>query len=45
MNIAAISNKKGNVMGMMPHPERVSENLLGGLDGKGIFKSIIKNLS
>ena len=44
MNIAAISNKKGNVMGMMPHPERVSESLLGGLDGKGIFKSIIKNL-
>jgi len=45
MNIAGICNQEGNVMGMMPHPERVSEALLGGQDGKGIFKSIIKNLS
>ena len=45
MNIAGIRNKKGNVLGLMPHPERVSENLLGGLDGKKIFQSIIKQLS
>ena len=45
LNIAGIRNKKGNVLGLMPHPERVSENLLGGLDGKKIFQSIIKHLS
>ena len=45
LNIAGISNKKGNVLGLMPHPERVSENILGGLDGKKIFNSIIKHLS
>ena len=45
LNIAGISNKEGNVLGLMPHPERVSENLLGGLDGKGIFKSIINHLT
>lgn len=41
-NIAGISNKKGNVLGMMPHPERVSEELLGGTDGKFIFESLCK---
>jgi len=45
LNIAGIRNRKGNVLGLMPHPERVSENLLGGLDGKKIFQSIIKYLS
>ena len=45
LNIAGIRNKKGNVLGLMPHPERVSEDLLGGLDGKKIFQSIIKHLS
>ena len=45
LNIAGIRNRKGNVLGLMPHPERVSENLLGGLDGKKIFQSIIKHLS
>ena len=45
LNIAGIRNKKGNVLGLMPHPERVSEKLLGGLDGKKIFQSIIKHLS
>ncbi|HOV92731.1 MAG TPA: phosphoribosylformylglycinamidine synthase subunit PurQ [Candidatus Kapabacteria bacterium] len=41
LNIAGIINKKGNVMGMMPHPERASECLLGSEDGLYIFNSLI----
>ncbi len=41
-NIAGITNERGNVLGMMPHPERCCEALLGGEDGKLIFESIIK---
>jgi phosphoribosylformylglycinamidine synthase I len=41
LNIAGICNENGNVLGMMPHPERVSEDLLGGHDGKFIFESLI----
>lgn len=44
-NIAGICNKARNVMGMMPHPERVSEPILGGIDGKLILESICKNAS
>jgi phosphoribosylformylglycinamidine synthase I len=40
-SIAGIINETGNVMGMMPHPERASEALLGSKDGKVIFQSII----
>lgn len=40
-NIAGICNRKRNILGMMPHPERVSEKLLGGEDGKFIFESLI----
>jgi phosphoribosylformylglycinamidine synthase I len=40
-NVAGIINKAGNVMGMMPHPERASETILGSEDGKIIFQSII----
>lgn len=43
-NIAGIMNKKGNVLGMMPHPERSSENSLGSEDGYFIFKSVIDRL-
>jgi len=39
-SIAGICNATRNVMGMMPHPERCSESLLGCADGIGIFKSI-----
>jgi phosphoribosylformylglycinamidine synthase len=39
--IAGLMNKRGNVMGMMPHPERASEALLGSSDGLVIFKSMI----
>jgi len=40
-DIAGIVNKKGNVLGMMPHPERAQDKLLGGEDGLMLFKSII----
>lgn len=42
-NIAGITNKQGNVLGMMPHPERAVEALLGSEDGLKIFQSIVKN--
>lgn len=40
-NIAGITNKAGNVLGMMPHPERAVEDILGSSDGVGIFQSIV----
>jgi phosphoribosylformylglycinamidine synthase subunit PurQ / glutaminase len=40
-NIAGIVNERGNVLGMMPHPERSCERLLGSEDGNLIFQSII----
>jgi phosphoribosylformylglycinamidine synthase subunit PurQ / glutaminase len=40
-NIAGILSAKGNVLGMMPHPERCSEELLNNTDGRGIFESIV----
>jgi phosphoribosylformylglycinamidine synthase subunit PurQ / glutaminase len=40
-NIAGIVNEQGNVLGMMPHPERCIDELLGGTDGKLIFQSIV----
>lgn len=42
LNIAGISNKEGNVLGMMPHPERASEEILGNSDGRLLFESIVK---
>lgn len=41
-NIAGIMNEKGNVLGMMPHPERAVDELLGGADGLKLFESIVK---
>jgi len=43
-NIAGIINKKGNVLGMMPHPERACEHLLGSSDGNIIWESIIAGI-
>ncbi|MFP4082818.1 MAG: phosphoribosylformylglycinamidine synthase subunit PurQ [Candidatus Aminicenantes bacterium] len=43
-NIAGLINKQGNVLGMMPHPERASEAVLGSEDGRIIFESIISQL-
>ena len=40
-NIAGITNRAGNVLGMMPHPERCCESILGSTDGAVIFQSII----
>ena len=42
-NIAGIVNREGNVLGMMPHPERCCEPLLGGADGALVFRSIVKS--
>jgi len=42
-NIAGIINKNGNVLGMMPHPERYSDMILGCSDGLQVFKSILAN--
>lgn len=44
MNIAGICNEVGNVAGLMPHPERASESLLGCADGRLIFESLINSL-
>jgi phosphoribosylformylglycinamidine synthase len=44
-DIAGILNEKRNVLGMMPHPERVVDPLLGGTDGTALFKSLIETLS
>lgn len=41
-NIAGIVNERGNVLGMMPHPERAVSDLIGGSDGLSLFKSIVK---
>ncbi len=41
-DIAGIVNDAGNVLGMMPHPERVISPLLGGMDGAVFFKSLIE---
>lgn len=43
-NIAGIMNKKGNVFGMMPHPERSSDPVLGKTDGSLIFNSLVNNI-
>ena len=45
LNIAGICNERGNVAGLMPHPERASEPLLGSADGRLIFESLIHALS
>ena len=43
-NIAGISNPERNVLGLMPHPERASEPLMGSTDGLAIFQSMIASL-
>ena len=43
-DIAGILNDKRNVMGLMPHPERVVDPILGGEDGKALFESLIEAL-
>ncbi len=42
-NIAGIVNRRGNVLGMMPHPERCCEAELGGTDGLKLFRSVLES--
>ncbi len=44
MNIAGISNKEKNILGLMPHPENACDPILGKTDGSLIFKSLVKNI-
>lgn len=44
-NIAGIANRAGNVVGLMPHPERAAESVLGGSDGLGLFRSLQNHLA
>jgi phosphoribosylformylglycinamidine synthase I len=43
-NIAGIQNLKRNVFGMMPHPERASDEILGNTDGERFFKSVVESI-
>jgi phosphoribosylformylglycinamidine synthase len=43
-NIAGICNESGNVLGLMPHPERRCDRLIGGTDGKKMFKSLMESM-
>ena len=44
-NIAGICNERRNVVGLMPHPERVCEHAVGGTDGRLLFESVIERVS
>ena len=44
-NIAGILNKRRNVLGMMPHPERLADAALGGTDGRPMFDSLVEALA
>ena len=44
-NIAGIFNAKKNILGMMPHPERMIDQSLSGEDGSLFFKNLIKNIN
>lgn len=44
-NIAGILNERGNVMGLMPHPERLADADLSGTDGKAMFESLVEALT
>jgi phosphoribosylformylglycinamidine synthase len=45
MNIAGICNASRNVFGLMPHPERCAEEILGNTDGRFLFDSLIKSVT
>lgn len=44
-NIAGITNQSGNVLGMMPHPERAADKAIGGTDGLAMFNSLLSDLT
>ena len=43
-DIAGVSNKQGNVVGLMPHPERAAEGVLGNADGRVLLECLSKSL-
>ncbi|MGF1566783.1 MAG: phosphoribosylformylglycinamidine synthase subunit PurQ [Nodosilinea sp.] len=43
-SIAGLCNRQGNVLGLMPHPERAADPLLGGVDGLPLFESLVRSL-
>jgi phosphoribosylformylglycinamidine synthase len=43
-NIAGVVSEDGNVLGLMPHPERAAEGALGGTDGLALFQSLLDSL-
>jgi len=43
-NIAGVTNAKGNILGMMPHPERLVDPALGGKDGRALFESVLASI-
>jgi phosphoribosylformylglycinamidine synthase len=43
-NIAGVVNERGNVLGLMPHPERAAETAMGGTDGLLLFQSLLGTL-
>ncbi len=44
-NIAGITDQRGRVLGLMPHPERLFETALGGTDGRALFESVVQSLA
>lgn len=44
-NIAGLMNKQGNILGMMPHPERACEQIVGLNDGRYLFESVINSIN
>ena len=43
-NIAGVMSEDGNILGLMPHPERSAEPAMGGTDGLALFQSLLGNL-
>ena len=43
-NIAGLYSENGRILGMMPHPERLADEMLGGVDGRALFQSLVKSL-
>ena len=44
-NVAGIVNQQGNILGMMPHPERASDKAIGGTDGLALFQGLLNSLA
>jgi phosphoribosylformylglycinamidine synthase len=44
-NIAGLFNRRRNVLGLMPHPERLADPLLGGTDGRAFFESLVREMA